>query len=101
MARTNLPDSVALVVAERTPTAFWAALCRAEKSARVVELRLDYLGSVAEIVGVLEKLARRPSRLILIATCRRRADGASSAAALRPNWPCSSWPCAPAAAGWT
>ncbi len=75
MARTNLPDSVALVVAERTPTAFWAALRRAEKSARVVELRLDYLGSVAEIVGVLEKLARRPSRLTLIATCRRRADG--------------------------
>ena len=70
MARTNLPDSVALVVAERTPTAFWAALRRAEKPARVVELRLDYLGSVAEIVAVLEKLARRSSRLTLIATCR-------------------------------
>ena len=64
-----------MVVAERTPEAFLRALRRAERSAKVAELRLDYLPSVAAIVTVLEKLARKPSKLTLIATCRRRADG--------------------------
>ena len=69
------PDPVALVLAERTPEALLRALGRAARVARVVELRLEYLGSVAEIARFLEKLARKQPRTTLIATCRRRVEG--------------------------
>lgn len=75
LPRKLFPEPIAVVLAERTPEAFWAALRRAERTARVAELRLDYLGTVTAIVRVLERLARRGTRLTLIATCRRRADG--------------------------
>lgn len=79
MARLSLPGSIALVVAEPRPEAFWRALRHAERVAPVVELRLDALGTLAEIVSVLERLARRrppaSRQPTLIATCRRRADG--------------------------
>jgi 3-dehydroquinate dehydratase/shikimate dehydrogenase len=75
VARLSLPDPIAVVVAEPDPRAFWRALVRAERTARVAELRLDALGEVGQIVGLLERLARRRSRLILVATCRRRAEG--------------------------
>ncbi|MFQ5694755.1 MAG: type I 3-dehydroquinate dehydratase, partial [Terriglobia bacterium] len=90
MPRRPFSDPVALVIAERDPAAFWRALSRAERTARLAELRLDYLDSVAAIVRVLERLARlhsakvpgrkrgqarRRPRLTLIATCRRRPDG--------------------------
>ncbi len=74
----SFPDRIALVVAEPDPRSFWRALVRAERVARVVELRLDSLNSVAEIVRLLERLATRPRRRrgpTLIATCRRRAEG--------------------------
>lgn len=76
--RSPFPDVVAVVVAERTPVAFFRALRRVEKSAptgKVAELRLDTLPTVAAMVTVLERLARQPSKLVLIATCRRQADG--------------------------
>ena len=69
------PDPVALVLAERTPEALLRALGRAARVARVVELRLDYLGGVAQIARFLEKLARQRRRTTLIATCRRRSEG--------------------------
>ncbi|MFQ5723456.1 MAG: shikimate dehydrogenase [Terriglobia bacterium] len=79
MARRSFPDSIAVVVAERDAPAFWRAFARARRAARLLELRLDYLGSVAEIVRVLDRLARklrgRPGSATLIATCRRRPDG--------------------------
>lgn len=79
MARLSFPEPIALVVAEPRPEACWRALRRAWRITRVVELRLDALGSVAEIVSVLERLARvrqpRSEQPALIATCRRRAQG--------------------------
>ncbi|MBI2956580.1 MAG: shikimate dehydrogenase [Acidobacteria bacterium] len=75
MAPRSFPQRIALVVAERSPQAFWRAIVRAGRRARLLELRLDALGSVADIVSVLERLARRPTRLTLIATCRRVAQG--------------------------
>ena len=77
MASRTFPDSVALVVAEAAPKAFWRALSWAQQQARVVELRLDALGSVAAIVAFLERLSWRPreSRTTLIATCRSRGEG--------------------------
>ncbi|MGH9863267.1 MAG: type I 3-dehydroquinate dehydratase, partial [Candidatus Acidiferrales bacterium] len=73
------PDSVALVIAEPTPVRFAQALARAARQARVVELRLDALGSVTAIVRLLEQVARRyrsrRSPLTLIATCRSRSQG--------------------------
>lgn len=71
----SFPDSIAVVVAEGDPRSFWRALQQAERAARVAELRLDALGSVAAIVAVLERLARRRTRLTLIATCRGRSEG--------------------------
>ena len=71
----SFPDPIAVVVAESSPSAFWRALARAERTARVAELRLDALSDLAPMVAVLERLARHRTRLTLIATCRRRADG--------------------------
>ena len=75
VAAKAFPDPVALVLAERTPRALWQALRRAARRARVVELRLDYLGSVGAMARFLERLARRRPPFALIATCRRRAEG--------------------------
>jgi 3-dehydroquinate dehydratase/shikimate dehydrogenase len=68
---------VALVVAEPTPAGFWRALEQARRQARVIELRLDALGSVAAVVALLEQLSRRGAgrKAALIATCRSRAEG--------------------------
>lgn len=79
VAGRSFPEPVAVVVAERSPSAFWRAVARAARTARVIELRLDYLGSVAAIVRVLNRLVsqyrRGRSRPTLIATCRRSAQG--------------------------
>ncbi len=77
MARRSFPDRIAVVVAEPTPEAFRACLARVERSAGLVELRLDALGDVASIVRVLERIARRPARVPWIATCRPRSQGGS------------------------
>ena len=74
----SFPDRIALVVAESDPRAFWRTLMRAERVAKVVELRLDALANVADIVRFLERLAARRRRRrtpTFIATCRRRPDG--------------------------
>ncbi|MFQ5817965.1 MAG: shikimate dehydrogenase [Terriglobia bacterium] len=68
-------EPIAAVIAESTPQAFRRALVRAERRARVVELRLDALGSVAAIVRLLGSLPRRSSRVTRIATCRTRRAG--------------------------
>ncbi|MBI4462653.1 MAG: hypothetical protein HY653_07095, partial [Acidobacteria bacterium] len=60
-------EPIAAVIAEATVPAFRRALARAEKAARVVELRLDALGCPDAIVRLLESLPRR-SRLVRIAT---------------------------------
>jgi len=75
VAKRSFPDPVALVAAERTPRALWRALEGAPRGARVVELRLDYLGTVAAIVRFLERLGRRRPKRTLIATCRRQGEG--------------------------
>lgn len=75
VTRRAFPDPIAVVVAERHPSSFWHALVRAERVARVAELRLDALGSAAAIVRVLTRLARRRTPLTLIATCRRPPEG--------------------------
>ena len=77
MVGRSFPDPVALVVAEPSPAAFWRAFKRAQRTARVIELRLDALRGVAEMVVFLERLARhRPKQGgVLIATCRTRAEG--------------------------
>lgn len=75
MKSRSFPDALAVVIAERTPPAFWRAVKRAARVARVAELRLDYLESVSHIVSVLEELARRRPPLEFIATCRRKAEG--------------------------
>ncbi|MGH9804824.1 MAG: type I 3-dehydroquinate dehydratase, partial [Candidatus Acidiferrales bacterium] len=68
---------MALVVAAPTPEGLLRALEREQRRARVVELRLDSLGSVAAIVSFLERLSRQPRRhsVTFIATCRGRAEG--------------------------
>ena len=86
MAHRQFPEPIALVLAERTPADLFRAVRRAERVAKVkvAELRLDFLASdagatgaakIANIAEFLEKLARHPSKLVLIATCRRQKDG--------------------------
>jgi 3-dehydroquinate dehydratase/shikimate dehydrogenase len=62
-------------VAEPTAPAFLRQARRLSPSARLLELRLDALGSVGAIVRVLEQLSRRPLSVPWIATCRPRAQG--------------------------
>ncbi len=71
----SFPDPIACVVAERTPQAFLRVLRLAERQARVVELRLDALGTVEAMARVLEGLAAGRPRAMRIATCRSRAEG--------------------------
>ncbi len=77
MAAHSFPDRIAVVVAESTPEAFLRQAARLGRGARLLELRLDSLGSVAAIVGALERLARQPSPVPWIATCRPRRQGGS------------------------
>lgn len=69
------PEPIAAVVAERTPGAFRRALARAERMARVVELRLDAMEKLEAIVGFLENLPPPRRGVIRIATCRSRTAG--------------------------
>jgi len=75
VAALSFPDRIVEVVAEPTSNAFLRQAARLSRRARLLELRLDSLGSVAAIVGVLERLARRPLRAPWIATCRPRVQG--------------------------
>jgi 3-dehydroquinate dehydratase/shikimate dehydrogenase len=69
------PDRIAVVVAEPAADAFVRQAVRLSRRARVLELRLDVLGSIAVIVRVLGRLARRPLPAAWIATCRALAQG--------------------------
>jgi 3-dehydroquinate dehydratase/shikimate dehydrogenase len=75
----SFAELIAVVVAERSPAAFWRSLARARRIARVVELRLDALGGVDEIVAALQQLGRKlrdgKASPTLIATCRRQPEG--------------------------
>ncbi len=75
MARRSFPDRIAVVVAEPDLESFLARLSRTARRARLLELRLDALGSMSEILRLLERIARRPLRVPWIATCRPRAQG--------------------------
>ncbi|HXE76042.1 MAG TPA: shikimate dehydrogenase [Candidatus Xenobia bacterium] len=75
MAGRSFPDRIAVVVAETTLTGFLARLRRVERRARLLELRLDALGSMGEVLRLLERIARRPLRALWIATCRSRSQG--------------------------
>ena len=75
MPGRSFPDRIAVVVAEPAPEDFLAHLSRLARHARLLELRLDALGSVSEILRVLERIARRPPRVPWIATCRPRTQG--------------------------
>ncbi len=75
MAAPSFPDRIAVVVAEPTAEAFLRQARRLSGNARLLELRLDALGSVSAIVRVLERLAERPLPTPWIATCRPRAQG--------------------------
>ena len=77
MAAHSFPDGIAVVVAESTPEAFLRQAARLGRGARLLELRLDSLGSVAAMVRVLERLARQPLRVPWVATCRPRCQGGS------------------------
>ncbi len=80
MALRSFPDRIAVVVAEPTPEAFLTQISRVARRARLLELRLDALGSMSEILRVLERIARRPPRVPWIATCRPRSQGGGFAA---------------------
>ncbi len=67
-------EPIAAVIAAPTVEGFLQALRRAERTAAVVELRLDALQTPAAIVRLLEQLPQR-SRLIRIATCRSQTAG--------------------------
>ena len=75
MAAPAFPDRIAVVVAEPTAAAFLRQAVRLSRAARLLELRLDALGSIAAVVQVLERVAQRPLRVPWIATCRPRAQG--------------------------
>ncbi|MGH9788135.1 MAG: type I 3-dehydroquinate dehydratase, partial [Candidatus Acidiferrales bacterium] len=75
MAALSFPDRIAVVVAESTADAFLRRATGLSRRARLLELRLDALGSVAAVVRVLERLAQRPLPVPWIATCRPRAQG--------------------------
>lgn len=68
-------DKICAVAAAANASSLWRQLQIACKSARTVELRLDWLANDAEIAGFLKLLGRDKPRAALIATCRRRPGG--------------------------
>ena len=84
MAELFQSGKICAVVAERSVAAMIAALRRALRTSRTVELRLDWLRSEREILRMIRWLGAnrrklglgpRGARTTLIATCRRRAAG--------------------------
>jgi 3-dehydroquinate dehydratase/shikimate dehydrogenase len=68
-------DKLCAVVAAPDARSMRRQLARALGETRTVELRLDWLADDFEIIDFLAKLAARPPRATLIATCRRREAG--------------------------
>ena len=81
MAELFRSGKICAVVAERSVAAMIAAMRRALRMSRTVELRLDWLGSEREIERMIRWLGanrgrlRIGSRVSLIFTCRRREAG--------------------------
>ncbi len=68
-------DKLCAVVAAHDARSMLRQLARALEETRTVELRLDWLAGDSEIIYFLERLAARPPKGILIATCRRQEAG--------------------------
>lgn len=68
-------DKICAVVAALDATSMWRQLLLADKQSRTVELRLDWLRDDREITRFLARLAARPAKATLLATCRRRQAG--------------------------
>lgn len=68
-------DKICAVVASADAASMLRQLAIAEKESRTVELRLDWLADDREISRFLGKLASRPRRATLLATCRRMPAG--------------------------
>ena len=83
-------DKLCAVVAAPDARSMRRQLARALEETRTVELRLDWLSGDSEIIYFLEKLAARPAKATLIATCRRREAGANTGGRLPSS--CSFWP---------
>src|SRR5277367_898115 len=69
------PDKLCAVVAAPDARSMWRRLALALKETRTVELRLDWLSGDSEVIYFLERLAGRPPKATLIATCRRQEAG--------------------------
>lgn len=68
-------DKICAVVAASDAGSMLRQLVIAEKKARTIELRLDWLGNDQEISLFLATLADRRHKATLLATCRRRIAG--------------------------
>jgi 3-dehydroquinate dehydratase / shikimate dehydrogenase len=76
-------ERICVVIAEKSAAAALKALRRTLTSSRTVELRLDWLSSMAEIGRFLARLRLDPKKVCAIATVRRRAAGGKYAGGLR------------------
>jgi 3-dehydroquinate dehydratase / shikimate dehydrogenase len=68
-------DKICAVVAALDATSMWRQLLLADKQSGTIELRLDWLRDDREIARFVTRLAARPAKATLLATCRRRQAG--------------------------
>ncbi|HXN29486.1 MAG TPA: type I 3-dehydroquinate dehydratase, partial [Candidatus Acidoferrales bacterium] len=68
-------DKICAVVAAGDAAGMWEQISRALRVTRTVELRLDWLADEGELDRFLARLAKKRSRAMLIATCRRAVAG--------------------------
>jgi 3-dehydroquinate dehydratase/shikimate dehydrogenase len=68
-------DKICAVVAARDSASMWRQFSVATRESRTIELRLDWLTDDREISRFLARLATRPGKATILATCRRRAAG--------------------------
>ena len=71
----KVKDKICAVVAAEDARSMWCQLALALPQTRTIELRLDWLADDREITRFLGRIARKPPRATLIATCRRRKAG--------------------------
>jgi 3-dehydroquinate dehydratase/shikimate dehydrogenase len=68
-------DKICAVVAAADASAMWRQLGLAARQTSTIELRLDWLTDDREISRFLARLATRPPKATLLATCRRQSAG--------------------------
>lgn len=68
-------DKICAVIAAGDAGSLWRQLESAQRAAKTLEIRLDWLENDAEIERFLKRLRAKKPRAKLIATCRRRAGG--------------------------